>query len=201
MFCGRAAEKKFWATPELVENLIAHMDLGSTLQLAKVHSLTLDILEGSSYQWQKFVRRNCPHDLTNSDSENPDLEETPALLQERVEVVRLLADFLKLMKDWKKPLLVLLDIICERFAFTKETPDEDVDAFQGQLQTVVQLNCPIHPGHSVTRAGFLLLEEVEGILGTSEQSVTEVVTEGGTEEDEEEDLFVRLEEPAFLLSR
>ena len=100
-----------------------------------------------------------------------------------------------MMKDWKKPLLVLLDIICERFAFTKETPDEDVDAFQRQLQTVFQLNCPIHPGHSVTRAGFLLLEEVEGILGTSEQSVTEVVTEGGTEEDEEEDLFVRLEEP------
>ena len=200
MFCGQAlgAERKFWATPELVENLIFHLDLGSTLQLAQVHTLTLEILEGSRCQWEKLVRRNCPHDLTNADlEENPDLEETPALLQERVEVVRLLAHFLKLMNDGKNPLLVLLDIICERFAFTKETADEDNDAFRGSLQTVVNLDCHIHPdpGHSVTRAGFLLLEEVEGILGTAEQSVTEVVTEGGTKEDEEEDLFVRLEEP------
>ena len=91
MFCGQAlgAERKFWATPELVENLIFHLDLGSTLQLAQVHTLTLEILEGSRCQWEKLVRRNCPHDLTNAD-----LEETPALLQERVEVVRLLAHFL-----------------------------------------------------------------------------------------------------------
>ena len=34
------AEKKFWATPELVEQLLPHLDLNSTRCLAEVHQMT-----------------------------------------------------------------------------------------------------------------------------------------------------------------
>ena len=53
------AEKKFWGTPELVEQLLSHLDLNSTRCLAEIHQMTQDLLQGGLV-WKKLIQRNCP---------------------------------------------------------------------------------------------------------------------------------------------
>ena len=50
-----SAEKKFWKTPELVEELLDFLDLDSIKQLAKNHGLTKEIL-GKEVVWQKILK-------------------------------------------------------------------------------------------------------------------------------------------------
>ena len=54
------ASKKFWRSPELVEKLLPFLDLETTLNLARTHKMTRDILQ-KSYIWNKLVRRSCPY--------------------------------------------------------------------------------------------------------------------------------------------
>ena len=59
-----AAEKKFWRTPELVENaLLPFLDIASVEEMAKSHDLTVEIL-GKTFTWNKLVKRTFP--LTGS---------------------------------------------------------------------------------------------------------------------------------------
>ena len=72
-----------------------------------------------------------------------------------------LATILKLMGQPKDLLLDLLDLICEGLPPL-------VDVVTNQLQIV----CPRHPEpHNVSPAGFLLLEQVESVLGSTEQRI------------------------------
>ena len=48
--------KKFWQTPELIENLLPFLDFESTLKLAQSHPLTLNILQINS-NWKKLIGR------------------------------------------------------------------------------------------------------------------------------------------------
>ena len=52
-----SAEKKFWKTPELVEELLDFLDLDSIKQ----HVLTKEIL-GKEVVWQKILKRAMPLD-------------------------------------------------------------------------------------------------------------------------------------------
>ena len=56
-----SAEKKFWKTPELVEELLGFLDLDSIKQLARHHVLTKEIL-GKEVVWQKILKRAMPLD-------------------------------------------------------------------------------------------------------------------------------------------
>ena len=87
------AEWKFWATPELIETFLPHLDLKSTLNLAQTHDLTRKILK-SSVSWNKLIRKNSPLD--------------------EHEVVKDLVEILKLVDGPKAHLLDLLDAICMR---------------------------------------------------------------------------------------
>ena len=62
---GVDAEKEFWGTPELVENLILYLDLASIKQLAESHKLTRKIL-GKTFTWNKLIKRIFP-EVTNID--------------------------------------------------------------------------------------------------------------------------------------
>ena len=56
----QSAEKKFWRTPELVENaLLPVLDIESIEQMAKSHDLTVEIL-GKTFTWNKLVKRTFP---------------------------------------------------------------------------------------------------------------------------------------------
>ena len=71
-------------------------------------------------------------------------------------VVKHLAAILKLMEVPRDLLLDLLDVICEQFP-----------TFAARRVHQLQKVCPRHPDpHHVSPAGFLLLKEVEGDLGT-----------------------------------
>ena len=157
------AERKFWETPELLETLFLSLDLESTLNLARLmkqenleHSMTSKV-------WSKLVGQNCPSVESGLALGGYTVEKDR--LQEAKEVVKKLATILKLMKDRKDFLLDLLDVICERVPSI-------VQLFHlNQLRMV----CPRHPDpHSISSAGFLLLEEVEGVLETAEQRIESI---------------------------
>ena len=86
----REAEQKFWKTPELIEELLLHLDLESTLRLAKTHKTTRNILQGARV-WNNLIKRCSP-------------------LDNRVKVAYLVA-ILKLMKDTKSNMVDILDAI------------------------------------------------------------------------------------------
>ena len=50
------AERKVWATPELVANLLPFLDLASIKKLAESHRLTRQIL-GGAFVWNKLMKR------------------------------------------------------------------------------------------------------------------------------------------------
>ena len=56
---NREAERLFWMTPELVENLLSFLDPASILALAKTHPLTREVLQ-SGINWTRFLERSCP---------------------------------------------------------------------------------------------------------------------------------------------
>ena len=81
-------------------------------------------------------------------------------LQEARLAMKNLATILKLMGQPKDLLLNLLDVICEGLP--------PVTGRVNQLEIV----CPRHPDpHNISPAGFLLPEEVESVLRTTEQRI------------------------------
>ena len=56
-----AAEKKFWATPELVEKLLPFLGLPSLKELAQANNLTRKILSGA-FVWKKLIEKTFPED-------------------------------------------------------------------------------------------------------------------------------------------
>ena len=156
------AERMFWKTPELLETLFSWIDLESTLNLARVMDKE-DFQSGiTSKVWNKLVRCNCPVDKSGRlFGSFPPFHGDNLELQEAQQAVKNLATILKLMGQPKDLLLDLLDLICEGLPPL-------VDVVTNQLQIV----CPRHPEpHNVSPAGFLLLEEVESVLGSTEQRI------------------------------
>ena len=162
-------ERKFWGTPELVENLLPFLDPESVLNLAKCHDLTLNILQGS-HNWKKLVKRSCPDDPGDEYQ-----DET----ERNIKTVRNLAGILKLMKNQEKPLMYLLHKIWAKLYPGNVRAVDDYDE-----DSLVLLDCP-HPqlnpeacgdGHHIRFSGFLLLEEVESIFNTALQNVERVWT-------------------------
>ena len=62
------AERQFWRTPELVENLMHFLDGQSTLALVKALPLALEVIQRRS-MWTKLVRRVCPYDTDDGESD------------------------------------------------------------------------------------------------------------------------------------
>ena len=54
------AEKMFWRSPELVDNLINFLDVESVAELAKANPFTAELLEPSKKTWGELVQRSCP---------------------------------------------------------------------------------------------------------------------------------------------
>jgi len=163
------AERRFWETPELLETLFLSLDdLESTLSLARVVDQKNLQRSMTSKVWSKLIRQNCPSaesGLLLGKYVRGLVREQDRLLEATLKVKNL-ASILKLMKEPKDLLLDLLDVICERVPSIL-LPFGSCE----QLQMV----CPRHPdSHSVSPAGFLLLEEVERVLGTAEQRIESI---------------------------
>ena len=173
---GNYWEKKFWKTPELVENLITFLDAESVSELAQVHQLAVQVLQGTQ-SWNKLVRRTCPYYVHRNIPEEldhaTDLDDLfRAWIEERFFAQRIevhyLAKILKLMENCKVSLLELLHVICERY------PPIVYGKYEDDMPEFFRLSCPCKRTHSVSHLGFLLLEKVEGALGSAEQEVEKV---------------------------
>ena len=161
---GNESEKKFWRTPELVESLLHFLDPPSILELGQVHPLTIGVMQGTS-TWSRFIRRSCPFEppapnLQFQTSHVSFEEET----EQRVIELRPILGVLQLIDSPQPHLLDLLEIICQRF------PPRD----WGEVARDVKVTCPNHKFHNVSALGFVLLELIEGALGTLEQKIISV---------------------------
>ena len=146
----REAKAKFWATPDLVEKLFSTLDLDSTLSLALVMNKEILKRGMTPMVWSGLVRESFLISL----SDDLDLDDT-------LDVARNLASILKIMKMPKALLLDALHVICETDLW--DSTDE------------LQVTCPSHSEpHSVSGCGFILMEEMEAILQTTEQSIRSV---------------------------
>ena len=156
------AEKKFWRTPELVESLLHFLDPPSILELGQVHPLTAGIMQGIS-TWNRFIRKSCPFPPANLQTSHTSFEERT---EEKVAELRPILGVLQLIGSPLPHLLDLLEIICQRFPPT--------EVRRGVLFGEVKVTCPTHKVHNVSALGFVLLELVEGALGSSLQKIRSV---------------------------
>ena len=143
---------KFWKTRELIEKLLLYLDPISTRCLAEAHDLTQKtLLRG--LVWSKLLRRAFPHSWDPYWDEGKLEEETPK--------ARALAEILKMSATPKSLQLELLHVICQRSPPGFSAPH-------------VRVRCPCNQNHEVAPLGFILLEEVESTLGSTEQIMVDV---------------------------
>ena len=213
MSCGNfEAAKIFWETPELLETLLPFLDLKSTLQLAKTHELTQDILQGAS-AWNKLIRRCClrkfwqnrafplemtlsdydseedaDHTLSESESSRDELEynSDASVSEDDVEEEMHKMDEMDVVRHLVAMLKLMKNPKANMLdlldAICKRCPPDVVSSNRGL--GAVTIGCPNHPdSHEVLLSDFMLLEAVEGAFGTSEQKLA-VISLGGTTLDE-----------------
>ena len=171
------AEQKFWRLPELVEMLMPFLDGPSILSLVKALPLALEIVQRKS-MWMKLVKRECPY-MGNDVLWGEEFEE--ALTKDK-EKVMLFVEILKMAENPNPLLLDLLHVICKRFP-PVDRDDVPLEA-RGSPNSVnlipgpefFEVGCACKDTyHAVCPYGFLLLEGVERIMGTTEQKVQWVV--------------------------
>ena len=162
--CG--AERRFWGQPELVENLLSFLDLGSTFELAKAHKRTRQIL-GRQFNFDKMIKRSFP--VSENTKENCEAaEESDPNLDFAKPKVALFAQILRLVEasDGPDMMTSFLHKIIKRY------PNLNPDSEHPEH---VNLNCSCHLAtHQVSHRGFVLLEEAQIILESRELSVLEV---------------------------
>ena len=167
---GEEAERKFWRTPELVEKLFPLLDASSLSKLAQVHQLTVQALQNSSF-WDQLIRKTCPYGETKPENLRYDEYEFGNWIQDKFEEHRgVMEHLVRILAKMDNPhicLMKLLHVICERY------PAMDVRSFD-YVPVFFQVSCPCKTSHSVSHLGFLLLEEVEGALGSAEQKLEKV---------------------------
>ena len=113
--------------------------------------------------WTKLVRRVCPYDTDDGESG----EEFVANHRSKV---MLLVEILKMTEDPNPLLLDLLHIVCKRF------PSVGGEDLRQDMRGFVRVSCSCEEiSHTVSPFGFLLLEAVEGVMGTTEQKAEKVV--------------------------
>ena len=140
-------EHRFWKSPDLVSQLLPFLDSSSTLALASVQPLVIQLLQRSSI-WKGLLRRCTIEDYDNFDENNRF-------------VVEDLVGILKITEDPVPLLLELLHIICEKFS-------------RYGRNGYVSVSCSLHPtDHQVNREGYELLELAEGATKTTLLKVKE----------------------------
>ena len=169
---NREAEKMFWMTPELVENLLLFLDPASILVLAKTHPLTREVLQ-SGFNWTRFLKRSCPKQSFTLRPRFQRLLPPDEPWIHKLRIVSLMEHYasedlepiIEILLIIGKPeshLLKLLDLLCENFPpYVTER----------EIRDYVKVACPCQEVHDVSPFGLELLEKVERRTGTCVQQV------------------------------
>ena len=185
------AERKFWKCPELVEMLVAFLDVDSIYKIAKCHQLTLEVVE-VKVVWNKLIKKVCPESsgLVRSLYQIPyDTQKMKERLLPKRKELLCLVDILKLFEEPKTPLRALLDLVAKRFPPFQDgarvqhnldrdeennvAPTVDLNSLYGPQ--LVQVTSPPHQTHTVSPLGYLLLEEIENAFGCEEHKIVGMV--------------------------
>ena len=169
---NREAERLFWMTPELVENLLSFLDPASILALAKTHPLTREVLQ-SGFIWTRFLKRSCPKQSFTLRPRFQRLlpQDEPWIHKLRIvslmehyasEDLEPIIEILMIIGKPESHLLKLLDLICERFPPYVTEPE---------IRDHVKVVCPCQEVHDVSPFGLQLLEKVERSTDTCLQQV------------------------------
>ena len=169
---NREAERLFWMTPELVENLLSFLDPASILALAKTHPLTREVLQ-SGFNWTRFLKRSCPKQSFTLRPRFQRLLPSDEPWIHKLRIVSLMEHYasedlepiIEILMIIGKPeshLLKLLDLICERFPPYVTEPE---------IRDHVKVVCPCQEVHDVSPFGLQLLEKVERSTDTCLQQV------------------------------
>ena len=171
---NREAERLFWMTPELVENLLSFLDPASILALAKTHPLTREVLQ-SGFNWTRFLERSCPKQsftlrprfrrlLPQDDATDITYFVAPLMEHYARETLEPFIEILLLIGKPESHVLQLLDFICKNFppySTRVEIPDH----------IKITYACPCQEVQEVSSFGLELLEKVERRTGTCLQQV------------------------------
>ena len=142
--------EKFWSNPDLVERLLPFLDDETKLQLVLSQvGCTLKVLQCTSVS-RKLIKRTFPGN-------------SQVQLGEEGENIKCLVEILKMMEEPNSYMLDLLEALCEKIP---SLPDSTIPTGD-----VVKFSCPWHQFHSVSLLDFLLLEEVEAVVGSAVQEI------------------------------
>ena len=118
---------KFFRSSDLVEKILPYLDLASILHLAESKiSCTIKILQETTLEWNKLVRRTLPEEFKIEPGGMYPFEYFPILrghFEEKRVRIHELYSIIKMMNIAKAraPMLHLLDVICQNF------PPEETD--------------------------------------------------------------------------
>ena len=164
----KKAGQKFLNIPEVVEKLISSLDPSSTLHLAQSEVLSKDVFQKSlTFKvWKELVEHAYNSALEDDDIDNW-IDDGDSEVMVRQDVMDLV-EILKLMEleDPSAHLIPLLHLVSEVSSVTR---------FYNFVYNPVEIICPCRPEpHVVHAKDVVLLEEVEGALGTTVQSIKSI---------------------------
>ena len=170
------ASHKFWRSPELMEMLIRFLDAATIEELGKVHQPIVEVLQGGLV-WDKLIKRTCPcgeiwsmtffghFDLIGWLMYNAEVKKAG---------IQPLINLLTMMEEPEDQVDKLLGLICTRFPIDNSRSYSQIDAEDKLVvkpEAVEVVFTRDLKSHMVSALGFLVLEEVEATLGSSQQTV------------------------------
>ena len=169
------AVAKFWETPELLGELFSFLDLKSALSLARV--LDKDVLKRSlsSKVWRRLVKQSFDGvgilDWTGLDPETDLWDRT--YRDETLNVVQKLATMLKIVNTPKTLLMDTLNLILQKHPPTRRRSSYNFSSFSS-LDNLQLDSSHNSESFAVSKWGFIILEELEGALGTAELQIRSI---------------------------
>ena len=176
------ASRKFWRSPELMEMLIRFLDAASVVELGKAHEPIVEVLQ-RGLVWDKMIRKTCPRgeiwgmsvfDLAGPCGSFDLLEWLRSEAEVKKADIQPLINLLTLMEEPEDQIDKLLDLICTRFPIDNSRRYSLLDAEDKLVRKPEAVEVVFTrdlKSHVVSALGFLVLEEVEATLGSSQQTV------------------------------
>ena len=157
-----------------MEMLIRFLDAATIEELGKAHEPIVEVLQGGLV-WDKLIKRTCPRGENGSRFAYSDHYEWLMYWAKinKAEVLPLI-NLLTMMEEPEDQIDKLLDLICKRFPTDNSRRYSLIDAedkLVGKPEAVEVVFTKDLKSHMVSALGFLVLEEVEATLGSSQQTV------------------------------
>ena len=170
------ASRKFWRSPELMEMLIRFLDAATIEELGKAHEPIVEVLQGGLV-WDKLIKKTCPRgeswDRTYFGHSDP-YEWLKSKAEVKKADIQPLMNLLTMMEEPEHQIDKLLDLICTRFPIDNSRRYSLLDAEDKLVRKPEAVEVVFTrdlKSHMVSALGFLVLEEVEATLGSSQQTV------------------------------